>query len=268
MRRAPLSLVPEDDDPQSIQVFANGAIGDEPTRFLIDTGATTCVVPATAATNGLAAAIASAGRGASGTVADGDVVVLPEIRVGDLVAVDVEADRLASAPPHPLLGMNVLGAYACRFRFAAGRIEFDAAQPHSVEPRRPKDDDDVLPFVDLAVGGYELSACWDTGASRTVVARSWAEGHPDLVEIDGSSTGHDSAGVVIEAATGTFATCAISGVEFGPSPCVVIDLDALNRHLASPLEIIIGVPLMRAADWWFDFPNRRWLVQPVDSGGD
>lgn len=48
--RIPVQLVPEADDPLSIQVLADGRIGNDAVRFIVDTGARTSLVPLIPAT--------------------------------------------------------------------------------------------------------------------------------------------------------------------------------------------------------------------------
>ena len=264
MREIPLSLVPEADDPHSVQVFADGSIGPAPVRFLVDTGARTCLVPLTPATQDLPSLKRSTGTGAANVSPGDDEVVVPEIRVGDLVAHDVAADRAdLDAVRHPLLGMNALGQHCCMFRLAAGLIELDACAPPASSVHTLDTDSLDTPFVTVTFDDLEIRACWDTGASRSAVDLGWAQRHPDLVVFGAPVTGHDSAGVELHVWEGTLAACSIGGVEFAASPCVVVDLGPLNSRFDQPIEVIIGVPIIRAAEWWFDFPNRQWAVQEI-----
>jgi hypothetical protein len=39
------------------------------------------------------------------------------------------------------------------------------------------------------------------------------------------------------------------------------DLSALNAILDSPLEVIVGLPLIAQTSWCRDYPNRRWTLR-------
>ncbi len=260
MNHIPIHCVAEVDDPLSIQPFADGVIGGDFVRFLIDTGAVTCLVPSTQATRAIPSLGRSSARGLSNISAEDDTVIIPEIRIGGLVAVDVEADRAElDVGRHPLLGMNVLGKHRCLFRLASGSIDLDAEPPANatvgvLETRF------AVPFVSVDFGHHATRACWDTGASRSAVDQAWAQRHPELVTIDQVLAGRDSQGAHVEARAGTLAACSIGGVSFAASPCVIVDFAPLNGELDVPIEVCIGAPLIVRADWWFDFPGGQWAV--------
>jgi hypothetical protein len=39
---------------------------------------------------------------------------------------------------------------------------------------------------------------------------------------------------------------------------VVVDLAGANSMLRYPMDLIVGYPTIRRAEWLFDFPARRW----------
>ena len=41
---------------------------------------------------------------------------------------------------------------------------------------------------------------------------------------------------------------------------VAVDLARVNETLEHPMDLILGYPLIRQADWLFDFPARRWAM--------
>lgn len=261
MPSIPVSLVAEPDDPFSIQPIAEGKVGADPVRFVIDTGARTCLVPLTPATPQLTVLGPATGTGAANVISGDDEVIVSELRVGNLIAHDVHADRADLRPPrHPLLGMNVLGEFRCLFRFMAGVIELDVPEPSGVDGHDLDLDDAGQPYVPVTFGSVDVRSCWDTGASLSVVDLCWANRHPHLVSRGARTTGHDSAGVAVATWKAELAPCSIGGVVFSASPCVAIDLAPLNAKLARPLDVIVGMPLIQTADWWFDFPGRRWTV--------
>lgn len=258
-----MQLVPEVDDPLSIQVVADGRIGSDAVRFLIDTGARTSLVPLTSVTRGLPSERRSTATGATNVAVGDDVIIIPELHVGDLVARDIEADRaVLSANRHSLLGINVFESHTCWFRLDDGTIDLDVPAPDAVDVHGLGTDLGI-PFVSVDFDATSVRACWDTGASRSVVDFSWAQQHPELVTYGESLQGHDSSGLDVHAFDARLAPCSIGGVQFPESACVAIDLGALNARLDHPLEVIVGVPIIRSAHWWFDFPNRLWGVTPI-----
>jgi hypothetical protein len=50
----------------------------------------------------------------------------------------------------------------------------------------------------------------------------------------------------------------IAGVQFGPSLAAVIDMAPMNHGLQYPMDMIVGYPTYRQAEWLFDVPARRW----------
>ena len=47
---------------------------------------------------------------------------------------------------------------------------------------------------------------------------------------------------------------------FGSHKAVAVDLAGVNSTLEYPMDLILGYPTIRQADWLFDFPARRWAV--------
>jgi hypothetical protein len=47
---------------------------------------------------------------------------------------------------------------------------------------------------------------------------------------------------------------------FGSHKVVAVDLSGVNSTLDYPMDLILGYPTIRQADWLFDFPARRWAV--------
>lgn len=257
----PVDLVPEPNDPLSIQVIADGRVGDDDIQFLIDTGARTCLVPLSSATRELASKRRSTATGAANIAAGDDEIVVPELRIGDLVARNVDADRAPLGENrHSLLGMNVLGSHRCWFRLADGAIDLDVPAPAGLNLHQIEADPTGIPFVTVDFDSVTVRACWDTGASRSVVDLAWAQQHPDLVTYGEQVPGHDSSGIEVRAFDALLAPCAIGGVVFSSSTCVAVDLSALNARLDHPFEVIIGVPIIQTAHWWFDFPEHQWGV--------
>lgn len=251
----------DDIDPEGFRVWVDGRVGDDPVRFLLDTGATQCAVPQVGSTAGLPATGRNTGFGASGVSLGEDEVVVPDLTIGGLVLRDVPATRSASgASTAPLLGMNALGRYACEFRLADGVLVLHDRLPDRSDWRALLDRPFAQPMLPITVGGVAVDACWDTGASLSAFDVGFVDAHPELFTAVRATTGFDSAGVALDTAIAEVAGISVGNFEFAPSACAIVDLAPMNALLDDPLVAILGVPVMLLADWWFDFPGRRWYI--------
>jgi hypothetical protein len=267
-----LLMVNDPVDPEAIDVWVDGYVGDEPCRFRLDTGAGSCRVGTTEVTRSVPSRGVSHGVAASGIGLSEDEIMVPLLRLGDHCLTDVEATRTpVDLDLVPLLGMSALDRHRCRFRFAAGEMELtDSAAPDSdrwfdLDLHTGGQPSMVVQFGDLAV-----DACWDTGAGLTAVDTGFARAHPELFTPLRSSVGIDASGVEISSDIAIMAACSIGDVEFPDTPCALVDLSALNEHLRlqaiedgdryRPLLFVIGMPLIHLADWDFDFPAAKWTL--------
>lgn len=119
------------------------------------------------------------------------------------------------------------------------------------------------PTVEVSWDHTRSTAIWDTGAGVTLVDQSWARRHPDLVTI-GDEIGHgtDVTGAQASNPWGSLATCRIGDRESGEQVCGFVDFSAMNANLNSPIEVVLGLPLITQASWCVDFPGRRWAIWP------
>jgi hypothetical protein len=47
---------------------------------------------------------------------------------------------------------------------------------------------------------------------------------------------------------------------FGRHQAAVVDLSHANSTIELPMDLILGYPTLRQADWLIDFPASRWTV--------
>jgi hypothetical protein len=103
---------------------------------------------------------------------------------------------------------------------------------------------------------------WDTGAGATLVDQSWASEHADIVSVHPETgRGIDVTGAEASPYWGTMAPCRIGHADFAEQICAVIDFSGINATLASPVEVVIGLPLIAQASWCMDYPGRRWTLR-------
>ena len=46
----------------------------------------------------------------------------------------------------------------------------------------------------------------------------------------------------------------------------VTDLSPLKASTDTPMELILGYSTLSQADWFFDFPRRRWGITRINAG--
>jgi predicted aspartyl protease len=229
-------------------------------RFVLDTGAGRTHVVA----DGYTSSLETVGRHtASGVFApiDDEIVRLGEVVVGPMRRRPLDASRAGGDRPdgHNLLGMDVLRHYRCLFRFAHQRLEVDPTQePAATLPLHL--DDAGHPYVEVGFPGAVAQAVWDTGAGVTVVDTGFLARHLELFHDAAPARGSDATGTEQHTAMHEVVESVIGGVRFAPHTVAAVDLAAANAPLERPMDLILGWTTLRQADWFFDFPARRWAV--------
>lgn len=227
-----------------------------PIRMLLDTGTYRSSVPyrdeLTDRPQGNSRS--GTGRGVLGSGNHDEALVqLEALEWGSLTARGLTVNMNPLGWPHPpLLGMDVLGSHACHFRFSEGVLELDGPATSDALLPLPAQSDKT-PAVPVQWEGTTIEAVWDTGAGITVVDRTWAEAHPEIVTISHEfGTGTDAYGKTGRNPKGRLAPCRIGHATFPEQDCGLPDLSGLN------IDIILGLPLISHANWYMDFPRRRW----------
>ena len=252
----PLTIVPDDEVPDGGDVLVDGIIAGHPYRFRLDSGAARTELVTDDYLSALPAAGQHVSAGVFGQQESSDVITIPGMQAGELSTGPVEVVRVAAgAGRQHLIGMDLLVQYCCEFRFAGRLLVLSAASPRTGLDVRLDRGNHV--YLDLEWDGVTVRACWDSGAGISAVDQAFAAAHPGLFTPAGESTGTDSTTTQASAPLMTMAGPVIGGVQFAPSTVAVIDLGPVNAGLEIPLTVIAGYPLLRQADWLFDFPARR-----------
>ena len=261
MPQIPLIIEAEPDDPDCAVVMADGTVAGRPYRFIVDTGAARTQLEADEYTCALEAAPGEPSSGAFASHSDPVVVTVTDVAVGPLRAATLDVTRVSPALPHTrnLLGMDVLRRYRCLFRLGAGLLEVEAAAGGQAG-RGLQTDSRGHVYVDVHWPGVTGQACWDSGASITIVNQGFRLAHPGLFEDAGTATGTDAAGNALETPVVQMAGAVIGGRRFGRHRAAVVDLSHANSTIELPMDLILGYPTLRQADWLFDFPGNRWTV--------
>jgi hypothetical protein len=261
MRQVPLVITPEPDDPGCATVMVDGTVAGRPYRFILDTGAARTQLVADAYTAALSAVTGDSSFSAFGGHSADPVVTISDLAAGPLHAATLAVTRVERVGPgvRNLLGMDVLRQYCCHFRLDAGVLELDA--PPGCLP----DQDFLITsrghiYVDVQWPGVTGQACWDTGSGATIVNRDFWQEHPELFEEIGTSVGTDGSGAQAETPVLMMAAPVIGQRAFTAHQAVAVDLSGVNSTLEYPMDLILGYPTLRQADWLFDFPAKRWAL--------
>lgn len=257
MRQVPLIIEPDPDDPDFASVLVEATVAGRPYRMLLDTGAARSQLDADEYTRALPAVSGDSSSAAFGGQVSDPVVTITDLVAGPLRIPALDVTRSERRIGN-LLGMDVLGQHRCRFRLAAGVLDLEAPGDEACHEllvgRRGH------PYVELNWPGASGLACWDTGAGATVVNRAFWLEHPGLFEPIGTSEGTDAHGEQAETPLLRMAGPVIGERAFASHKAVAVDLSGVNSTLDYPMDLILGYPTIRQADWLFDFPARRWAV--------
>lgn len=265
MRDVTLVIEPDEDVPEFANVLADGTVAGRPYRFTIDTGAAQTSMAADEYTRGLPALGETDSAGVFAAKSS------PVVTVTDLAVGGLRADKLAVARADygaggadgaaNLLGMDILRQHACHFRLDDGVLELE-------RPPGPLAEHELLmdsrghPFVEVRWPGIAAQACWDTGSGPTLVDLAFWREHRYLFEDAGMSEGTDSSGTTARAPLMLMTEALIGARRFRRHKVVVVDLSHINDSAELRMDLIVGYPTLRQANWLFDFPARRWAFTP------
>jgi predicted aspartyl protease len=107
---------------------------------------------------------------------------------------------------------------------------------------------DVLPAVLVAVAGQSASFVFDTGATFTTVARSWAERFGVRHVTEGGVVS-DASGAAVPVSFGVLASIEIGGLKLGPTPVLVVEdadisLQGLFGGAQRPPTCLLGLDVL------------------------
>jgi hypothetical protein len=255
-----LIIEPDPDDPGCADVFVDGTVAGRPYRFVLDTGAAQTQLETDEYTASLSQTSSESSGGAFSDPVSYPVVTVTDLAVGPLRAATLEVTRAGNGPHvRNVLGMDVLRHHCCHFRLDASALDVETS------PSQLTDQDLTLDrrghiHVELHWPGLTAHACWDTGAGATLVNLDFWLAHPELFEPVGTSVGTDVSGAQVETPALLMAETVIGGRTFNGNGAFAVDLSAPNRTAEIPMDLILGYPTLRQADWLMDFPARRWAI--------
>ena len=257
-RQVPLIIEPDAGDPDFAAVMVDATVAGRPYRLLLDTGAARTALSADDYTSALRPVGEYASSAAFGSPATEPVVTVIDVVMGPLKIAELNVIRNARGAGE-VLGMDVIGRTCCHFRLEAGVLGLEA--PAGVRARCELElGRRGHIYLDVHWPGATGRACWDTGAGATVVDHAFWLAHPDLFEQVGLSAGTDASGDRTETPLLLMAGPVIGGRSFASHKAVAVDLSGVNSAADQPMDLILGYPTIRQADWLFDFPARRWSL--------
>ena len=258
MDQVPLIIEPDADEPDFASVMVDATIAGRPYRLMLDTGAGQTDLDADDYTRGLTPVGEDSSAGVFGVRVVYPVVPITDLAVGSLrlAALDV---RLSERAWGGVLGMDVLGRYRCHFRLDARMLNVHPSPGAALENELLMDRRGHV-HIEVHWPGASGRALWDTGSGPTVVNRDFWLGHPELFEQIGVSAGTDASGERAETPLLLMAESVIGQRTFGRHKAVAVDLSPVNSTADYPIDLILGYPTLRQADWLFDFPARRWTL--------
>jgi len=238
--------------------MVDATIAGRPYRLVLDTGAARTQLNADEYTSALHPVGEDASSASFGSSVTEAVVTITDLAIGPLRLATIDVTR-SERGLNPVLGMDVLGRYRCHFRLEAGVMELDV--PPGVESENQLT---LGPrghvYLDARWPSVTARACWDTGAGATVVDHAFWLSHPELFEQIGVTVGTDANGRQAETPLLLMAGPTLGHHTFSKHKAVAVDLAQVNATLEIPMDLILGYPTIRQADWLFDFPAARWAV--------
>jgi hypothetical protein len=263
MPELPFILEPDEDGEDWHRLLVDGTIAGHPYRFVLDTGGVQTQIEAD---EHMAALPVVASQTSSGTFAahTTPVVTITDLTIGPLHAATLDVTMVDPIPGHlrAIIGMDVLQRYRCHFRLADGVVDIDPPLPTPADAADLRRSRRGHPYVDVRwPGGIVAHACWDTGSAPTIVNRDFWLAHPELFEEVGTEvTGTDATGAQAETAVLMMAAPEIGQRKFSEHTVVTVDLTEANSTTDLPMDMIIGYPTIRQANWLFDFPAGKWQL--------
>jgi hypothetical protein len=121
-------------------------------------------------------------------------------------------------------------------------------------------DDTSHLYVEASFPSVTANCVWDSGAGMTIVDQAFWSRHRQSFRTVGPRVGMDAAGEQRSLTTYEVSGMLIGGHEFSAHHVAIVNLSAVNETLAQPMDIVLGYPTLRQANWYFDVPQRLWSI--------
>lgn len=263
MNEIALIIERDEQDAEAAEVLVEGRIGGKSYRFLLDTGAARSSVKLDDYTSQFASTEQINSSGVFARSSD-DLVSVPSLEVGPISRNRFSMARVPERHPAwaNLIGMDLLKDFCCHFYFDENRVSIDAKD--DLEGTGVLQelflDKKFHPYVEVRFGAVTAKAVWDTGSGMTIVDTTFTNRHPELFRVVGHSSGTDSTGAQQETPMFVMSEASIGNHSFPPQRIAAVDLSSVNSTIEMPMDLILGYSTLRQANWWFDFPRRKWAI--------
>ncbi len=261
MSKLKLIIVEDVEDKECAEVLVSAMIEGDEFEFLLDTGAGTSSIRNSEFTLNYPVVKSKQSSGVFSSNNE-QVIRIPSVRLGPIRKENVEFTRVDHDNGKPnLIGMNVLKDYALHFDF-----HYHAVDVNPDDARYVRDcnelfvDDKYHPYVNVKFGDISASAVWDTGASITIVDSAFIQQNPSYFEEIGSSNGTDANGSSMQTPLFNVKGLVVDGFLFPNHHVASVDLSHVNATIEAKMDMILGYSSFRYADWWFDFPAKKWKI--------
>lgn len=256
-----LIIKPDEEEAEAAEVLVDGTIDGHTYRFLLDTGAarTTVVFDAYTSTFDCIEKSDSSGVFAA---SNQDVIRVPIIELGPISKKDFPLVRMEENDPvrTNLIGMDLLKDFCCHFLFDENKVVVQDEPETDLPLQELLLGKKFHPYVDVQFGTLKARAVWDTGAGMTVVDINFIRKYPAFFQEIGQSQGTDSTGASTETPLFIMASIIIRNHAFLPHKVAGVDLSLVNSTTEVPMDLILGYTTLHQANWWFDFPRKRWAI--------
>lgn len=257
-----LIIVTDPEEDEAAEVCVEGSAGGHPYRFLLDTGAAISSLKFDDYTAGFASSDQNHSSGVFARHSE-DLITVPDLTVGSLSRSDFTLVRQSreAGDTRNLVGMDFLKDYRLHFLINEKRVLVDPALAPDSNLQDLLVDNRFHPYLPMRWGEIGANAVWDTGAGITIVDMNFVRKNPTLFEeIGGGSTGTDSTGTQMDTPLFTMAAPVIGNTAFPPLKVAGVELGNVNSHIEKPMDLILGYNALVKADWYFDFPARKWAI--------
>lgn len=261
MSKIKLIIVEDKEDIECAEVYVSAIIEGDEFEFLLDTGAGTSSIRNSEFTLNYPVLKTKKSTGIFSDTQE-SIIRIPSVRIGPIRKENVEFTRVDNEAGKPnLIGMNILKDYALLFDFQYNTVDVNPEDAKYIRSCNELFcDDKAHPYINASLNQSVLSAVWDTGASITVVDSGFIAQNPNSFQLFGDFKGTDANGNSSMTPIYNMTGISIDGFAFPQHHVAAVDLKSVNTTIEKKMDMIIGYSSFRYADWWFDFPAKKWKI--------
>jgi hypothetical protein len=202
-------------------------------------------------------------RHSSGTFgrAEYDLVQIASISVGPIKRENLTVSRAPEqGTDRHLLGMDILGDHCLQFDFDNNEVRFHAGEESGSVYHDIFMDRGLIPHINVEAGGVLDNAIWDTGAGITLVDIEFVRRNSQLFTPLGHEMGTDSTNTQMETPIYMMSGMVIAGLKFHLLKAAAVEFSRKDPKIEIQPNFCLGYSTLRQANWFFDFPNRKWAI--------